>query len=79
MPFLTFKCAGTNNVDLVAAERFGIKVVHVPSYSPHAVAEFTIGLLLTVVRKYHKAFNRTREGNFSLSGQFIMNYTRQID
>jgi len=40
----------------------------VPSYSPHAVAEFTVGLLLTVVRKYHKAFNRTREGNFSLSG-----------
>lgn len=45
-----------------------MSVVHVPSYSPHAVAEFTVGLLLTVVRKYHKAFNRTREGNFSLSG-----------
>ncbi|KFY99258.1 hypothetical protein V500_01430 [Pseudogymnoascus sp. VKM F-4518 (FW-2643)] len=65
---ISLRCAGTNNVDLVATERFGIKVVHVPSYSPHAVAEFTIGLLLTVVRKYHKAFNRTREGNFSLSG-----------
>lgn len=39
-----------------------------PSYSPHAVAEFAVGLLLTLVRKYHKAFNRTREGNFSLSG-----------
>lgn len=39
-----------------------------PSYSPHAVAEFAIGLLLTLVRKYHKSFNRTREGNFSLSG-----------
>lgn len=50
------------------AEELGISVVHVPSYSPHAVAEFTVGLLLTLVRKYHKAFNRTREGNFSLSG-----------
>ena len=44
-----------------------------PSYSPHAVAEFTVGIILSVVRKYHKAFNRIREGNFSLSGA-VVNY-----
>ena len=62
------QCAGTDNVDIPAAKSLGFKIVHVPSYSPHAVAEFTVGLLLTVIRKYHKAFNRTREGNFSLGG-----------
>ena len=62
------QCAGTDNVDLTAASELGFKITHVPSYSPEAIAEFTVGLLLTVVRKYHKAFNRTREGNFSLSG-----------
>lgn len=62
------QCAGTDNVDLAYAIAHSITTIHVPSYSPHAVAEFTIGLLLTLVRKYHKAFNRTREGNFSLSG-----------
>ncbi|OBT68916.1 hypothetical protein VE03_01336 [Pseudogymnoascus sp. 23342-1-I1] len=65
---IALRCAGTDNCDLVTASTLSISVVHVPSYSPHAVAEFTIGLLLTLIRKYHKAFNRTREGNFSLSG-----------
>jgi D-lactate dehydrogenase len=41
----------------------------VPSYSPHAVAEFTVGLILTTIRKYHKTFNRVREGNFTLTGR----------
>ncbi|KAL5354034.1 hypothetical protein ACLOAV_000119 [Pseudogymnoascus australis] len=65
---IALRCAGIDNVDLTAAAALSITIVHVPSYSPHAVAEFAVGLLLTVVRKYHKAFNRTREGNFSLSG-----------
>mmetsp|Transcript_22702 Transcript_22702/g.38615 ORF Transcript_22702/g.38615 Transcript_22702/m.38615 type:complete len:314 (-) Transcript_22702:90-1031(-) len=62
------RCAGTNNVDLDAAEEYGISVKNVPQYSPHAVAEFAVSLLLTVVRKTHKAYNRARESNFSLSG-----------
>lgn len=67
-PTKTSQCAGTDNIDIPTATSLGFKICHVPSYSPHAVAEFTVGLLLTVVRKYHKAFNRTREGNFSLGG-----------
>jgi D-lactate dehydrogenase len=86
-----------NNVDLKHAEKLGLKVISVPSYSPsvhqtylssaiypracrvprlmrssHAVAEFTVGLILTTVRKYHKAYNRVREGDFTLSG--ILNF-----
>ena len=63
------QCAGTNNVDLQKAEFLGLKVTHVPSYSPQAVAEFTVGLILTTVRKYHKAYNRVREGDFTLTGE----------
>lgn len=65
---MSVQCAGTDNVDLLKAEDLGLKVTHVPSYSPQAVAEFTIGLILTIVRKYHKAYNRVREGDFTLSG-----------
>ena len=50
------------------AAQLGIKVVRVPSYSPESVAEFTVGMMLTVIRKYHKAYNRVREGNFLLNG-----------
>jgi len=64
---VAMRCAGYNNVDLHAAAEFGIKVVRVPAYSPHAVAEFAVALLLTLNRKTHKAYNRVREGNFSLS------------
>ena len=61
------RCAGYNNVDLQAA--WGrLHVVRVPAYSPHAVAEHAIALLLSLNRKTHKAYNRTRDGNFSLSG-----------
>ncbi len=64
---IALRSAGYNNVDVRAA--FGkIHVVHVPSYSPYAVAEHAIALLLTSVRRIHKAYNRTREFNFSLSG-----------
>lgn len=65
---LALRCAGHNNVDLSAAREFGLKVVRVPAYSPHAVAEHTVALLLTLNRKIHRAFNRVREQNFSISG-----------
>lgn len=65
---IALRCAGHNNVDLVAARELGLPVVRVPAYSPHAVAEHTIGLLLTLNRKIHRAYNRVRELNFSLSG-----------
>lgn len=65
---LALRCAGHNNVDLTAARELGLAVVRVPAYSPHAVAEHTVGLLLTLNRKIHRAYNRVRELNFSLSG-----------
>src|SRR6476469_2468994 len=58
---LTLRCTGFNNVDLAAAERLGITVTRVSAYSPYAVAEFAVGLLQTLNRKIHRAFNRTRE------------------
>ncbi len=65
---IALRCAGFNHVDLKAAAELGITVVRVPAYSPYAVAEFTIGMILTLNRKFHKAYNRVREGNFSLDG-----------
>ena len=65
---VTLRCAGFNQVDVKAAEALGISVRRVPAYSPYAVAEFTIGLMLTLSRKYHRAFNRVREGNFGIDG-----------
>lgn len=64
---IALRCAGYNNVDL-AATKNKIQVVRVPAYSPHAVAEYTLALMLTLNRKIHKAYNRTREGNFALNG-----------
>lgn len=64
---IALRCAGYNNVDRDAA-RGHIPVVRVPGYSPYAVAEFTMGLLLTLNRKIHKAYFRTRDFNFSLNG-----------
>jgi D-lactate dehydrogenase len=63
---IALRCAGFNNVDLAAAQANNIKVVRVPAYSPHAVAEHAVALILTLNRKTHKAYNRVREGNFSL-------------
>ncbi len=60
------RCAGFNNVDMVAARENEIEVVRVPAYSPHAVAEHSLALIMTLNRKTHKAYNRVREGNFSL-------------
>ncbi len=65
---VALRCAGFNNVDLEAAGSLGIKVVRVPAYSPHAVAEHAIALLLCLNRKIHRAFARVRELNFSLNG-----------
>ena len=65
---VALRCAGFNNVDLEAAKELSVAVTRVPSYSPHAVAEHTIALILTLNRKIHRAFNRVREFNFSLSG-----------
>lgn len=63
---IALRCAGFNNVDLAAARDAGIRVVRVPAYSPEAVAEHALALILTLNRKTHKAFNRVRDGNFSL-------------
>lgn len=65
---VALRSAGFNNVDLVAADRLDLTVVRVPAYSPHAVAEFTVGLILSVNRKVHRAYARVREGNFALHG-----------
>jgi D-lactate dehydrogenase len=65
---IAMRCAGYNNVDLKAAHEHGLKVVRVPAYSPHAVAEHVIALLMTLNRKTHKAYNRVRDGNFALDG-----------
>jgi D-lactate dehydrogenase len=65
---VALRCAGFNNVDLIAAAELGITVVRVPAYSPHAVAEYTVGLMLTLNRRIHRAANRVREGNFNLEG-----------
>jgi D-lactate dehydrogenase len=65
---IALRSAGFNHVDLAAADRLGLAVVRVPAYSPHAVAEHAIGLLLTLNRKIHRAHLRVRELDFSLDG-----------
>lgn len=65
---LALRCAGFNNVDLVAAEELGIQVVRVPAYSPEAVAEHAVGMMLCLNRRIHRAYQRTRDANFSLEG-----------
>ncbi|MBL9155613.1 MAG: 2-hydroxyacid dehydrogenase [Verrucomicrobiales bacterium] len=65
---VALRCAGFNNVDLAAADACGIAITRVPAYSPHAVAEHTVALLLTLNRRIHRAHNRVREFNFSLAG-----------
>jgi len=65
---LALRSAGFNHVDLEAAAEAGLTVSRVPSYSPHAVAEHATGLILTLNRKFHRAYQRVREANFSLHG-----------
>ncbi|MBL1377022.1 2-hydroxyacid dehydrogenase [Zobellella iuensis] len=66
--YIALRCAGYNNVDLDAARAAGMTVVRVPAYSPEAVAEHTVGLMLSLNRHIHKAYQRTRDANFSLNG-----------
>ncbi len=65
---IALRCAGFNNVDLQATTDHGLRVVRVPAYSPHAVAEHAVAMIMTLNRKTHKAYNRVREQNFSLNG-----------
>ncbi len=65
---IALRCAGFNNVDVHAAHKFGIRVVRVPAYSPHAVAEYAVTLMLALNRKVYRSVYRTREGNFRLGG-----------
>ncbi len=66
--FIALRCAGFNNVDVATANKLGLTVVRVPAYSPQAVAEHSVGLMLCLNRKFHKAYNRTRDNNFDLNG-----------
>lgn len=65
---VALRCAGFNNVDLAAAQEAGLLVARVPAYSPHAVAEHAVALILTLNRKIHRAYSRVRDGNFALNG-----------
>jgi D-lactate dehydrogenase len=65
---IALRCTGFNNVDLEVAAALGLTVVRVPVYSPHSVAEHAVSLILALNRKIHRAYNRVREGNFSLDG-----------
>lgn len=65
---IALRCAGFNNVDREAVKEFGLKICRVPAYSPEAVAEHAMAMLLTLNRKTHKAYNRVREQNFALNG-----------
>jgi D-lactate dehydrogenase len=77
--FLALRSTGFNHVDLRAAADLGLTVARVPAYSPEAVAEFTVGMILALDRKYHRAHNRVREGNFSLEGLLGFNlHTRRV-
>ncbi len=65
---VALRCTGFNNLDLAAAKELRLTVTRVPAYSPYAVAEHAVGMLMTLNRKMHRAFNRVRELNFSLNG-----------
>ncbi|PJG59906.1 2-hydroxyacid dehydrogenase [Aeromonas cavernicola] len=65
---IALRCAGYNNVDLAAAKELGLKVVRVPAYSPEATAEHAVGMMMCLNRRIHKAYQRTRDANFSLEG-----------
>lgn len=65
---IALRSAGYNHVDLTTTQRLGLTVVRVPAYSPHAVAEHAVALILALNRRLHRAYNRTREGDFTLHG-----------
>ena len=66
--FVALRCAGFNQVDVRYASSLGLKIAHVPAYSPYAVAEFALALVLALNRRIHRAYNRVRDGNFSIDG-----------
>ena len=66
--YIVLRCAGFNNLDFIAAQQIGLRVARVPAYSPQAVAEHTVAMILALNRKLHKAYNRVKEDNFSLQG-----------
>ena len=70
---IALRCAGFNNVDLTAAKELGLRVARVPAYSPEAVAEHTVAMILCLNRKLHKAYNRVRDDNFALDGLLSFN------
>jgi D-lactate dehydrogenase len=65
---VALRCSGFNNVDMSAANELGLRVVRVPEYSPHAVAEHAVGLMLALNRRLYRAYNRVRDGDFRLAG-----------
>ncbi|CAH0533371.1 D-lactate dehydrogenase [Vibrio stylophorae] len=71
---IAMRCAGFDKVDLAAAKKYGIQVVRVPAYSPEAVAEHAVGLMLSLNRRFHRAYQRTRDANFSLEGLTGFNF-----
>ena len=75
---ILLRCAGFNNVDLQAAKECGITVVRVPAYSPYAVAEHAMSLVMTANRRLHRAVNRVRENNFDLSGLLGMDLHNKV-
>ncbi|MGO1190000.1 2-hydroxyacid dehydrogenase [Vibrio casei] len=71
---IAMRCAGFDRVDLEAAKELGIQVVRVPAYSPEAIAEHAVGLMMCLNRRFHKAYQRTRDANFSLEGLTGFNF-----
>jgi D-lactate dehydrogenase len=71
---IVMRCAGFNNVDLNAAKELNIQIARVPAYSPEAIAEHAVGLMMTLNRRFHKAYQRTRDANFSLEGLVGFNF-----
>ena len=71
---IAMRCAGFDRVDLAAAKALNLQVVRVPAYSPEAVAEHTVGMMMCLNRRFHKAYQRTRDANFSLEGLVGFNF-----
>jgi D-lactate dehydrogenase len=71
---IAMRCAGFDRVDLDATKELGIQVVRVPAYSPESVAEHTVGLMMSLNRRFHKAYQRTRDANFNLEGLVGFNF-----
>src|SRR5690625_7973369 len=75
--FIALRCTGFNQVDLPTARALGLVIARVPEYSPHAIAEHTLGLILMLNRHLHRAHYRIRENYYSLNGLFIAEERRE--